>query len=666
MSGDQGPRGASLRPGDLRRLGRYEVLGRLGEGGMGTVYLARDPDARQVAIKVIRAELTIDDEFRRRFRGEVDRARQVPPFCTAEVLDADPDHERPYLVVEYVDGPSLATVVEERGPLTPANLHGLAIGVATALTAIHGAGVIHRDLKPSNVLLAPGSPKVIDFGIARAVEATSRHTRTNQMVGTAAYMAPERFGPDAGTALTPAADVFSWGAVVAYAGTGRTPFGAGTPAVVAARILTGQPDLTGLAPPLRDLVERTLAKDPARRPTARELLDMLLTAGPHRPAVVAAALAEQPALLVAAEEAQAATDHHPNRLAAVAPPEPAPAAELAGAAESTGSATTYLGPLGLSAPAPTPVSFEPGAAPIPPDPAPPPIPPAPDSVASGSPGLAAPGLGGSGSASAVPAATVAGDTEPDASAGAHALPAPRAGGRMGRIATLALALAVFITSLTVAGVVTGRLPPDRGGAPAPTPASPTASASASARASQVVIEDPLTAPRGWRTRDDTAEKTTCRFDGALVVTRDQQGSYRCPGPVDPHTDFTVAVDVRLRTQGTCAAIWFRFDGPGGYLLRICQEGYYLATHGAGDGRTVRVLRTMAFASALPLGDTIRVGVTVEGTTISVERDGDPVGTVRDATFAQGRVVLGIFSQAPDHTPPFTVTFANIEIRTFSP
>src|SRR3954451_10000911 len=216
------------------RLGAYEVLRPLGQGGMGTVYLGRSPDGRQVAIKVIRADLSHDDEFRRRFRSEVNRARQVPPFCTAEVIDADPDHEQPYLVCEFVDGPSLAEVVSERGPLTASNLHSVAIGVATALTAIHGAGVIHRDLKPRNVLLAPGTPKVIDFGIARALEATSGHTGTDQMVGTVAYMAPERF--DGESSLTPAADIFAWGAVVAYAGMGRTPFNADSAPVTAVRI----------------------------------------------------------------------------------------------------------------------------------------------------------------------------------------------------------------------------------------------------------------------------------------------------------------------------------------------------------------------------------------------------------------------------------------------
>ncbi|MEU8111250.1 protein kinase [Micromonospora sp. NPDC048947] len=267
-----------LRLGDPARLGGYEVLDRLGDGGMGSVFLARSPQGRLVAVKVVRAELSHDEEFRGRFRSEVNRARQVPPFCTAEVLDADPDHDPPYLVVEYVDGPSLAEVVRTQGPLEAARLHSIAVGVATALTAIHGAAVIHRDLKPANVLVAPGGIKVIDFGIARAFEATSQHTRTNQMVGTLSYMAPERFDTTSGRPAGPAADIFAWGALVAYAATGRSPFGGDSPTATAMRILTQPPDLTGLDGPLRELVSRALEKDPAARPTARELLDGLLTA----------------------------------------------------------------------------------------------------------------------------------------------------------------------------------------------------------------------------------------------------------------------------------------------------------------------------------------------------------------------------------------------------
>ncbi|GAA1653445.1 hypothetical protein GCM10009828_098410 [Actinoplanes couchii] len=281
-----------LRAGDPAELGRYELVGRLGEGGMGTVYLGRGPDGRLVAIKMVRNEFAHEAEFRNRFRSEVNRAQQVPPFSTAEVLDADPDHEPPYLVVEFVDGPSLAAEVKEKGPLTGAALHGVAVGIATALTAIHGAGVIHRDLKPGNVLFARGGIKVIDFGIARAFEATSQHTRTDQMVGTVAYMAPERYDPVGGRPVTAAADIFAWGAVVAFAATGRTPFAADSAAATAMRILTQEPDLTGLPESLTGVVARALAKDPDDRPTARELLDLLLSGDTHR--TVAAATVAVP------------------------------------------------------------------------------------------------------------------------------------------------------------------------------------------------------------------------------------------------------------------------------------------------------------------------------------------------------------------------------------
>ncbi|MFI5494153.1 serine/threonine-protein kinase [Actinoplanes sp. NPDC051859] len=272
-----------LLPGDPRQLGRYQLLARLGQGGMGTVFLGEGPDGRPVALKVIRHEYAHDPEFRRRFRSEVSRAQQVPPFSTAEVLDADPDHDPPYLVVEYVNGPSLDTILAESGNLAGAALHTLAIGTATALTAIHGAGVIHRDLKPANVLLPPGGIKVIDFGIARPLDVTGHHTATHQVVGTLAYMAPERFESDNDVG-TPA-DIFAWGVLIAHAAAGRTPFAGETPPATAMRILTRPPDLDGVTGTLRDLVEHALAKDPADRPTARQLLDALVEGGPVAAAV---------------------------------------------------------------------------------------------------------------------------------------------------------------------------------------------------------------------------------------------------------------------------------------------------------------------------------------------------------------------------------------------
>ncbi|WP_222721301.1 serine/threonine-protein kinase [Actinomadura sp. HBU206391] len=275
---------AHLRPGDPERLGRYRVVGRLGRGGMGTVFLAEDETGRRVAIKVINTELADDEGFRARFRHEVTAARRVRRFSTAAVLDARLDGDPLYVVTEYVDGPTLARAVRENGPLRGGDLDGLAVGIATALGSIHAAGIVHRDLKPSNVMLSPTGPRVIDFGIARALDAASGPTRSSEFVGTPAYLAPELMS---GGEVTAAADVFSWGCVVVYAGTGRAPFRGGTVAEVMNRVVNDPPVLDGLDAELRELVAAALDKDPNARPTTRELLAGLTGRAHHDPAVAA-------------------------------------------------------------------------------------------------------------------------------------------------------------------------------------------------------------------------------------------------------------------------------------------------------------------------------------------------------------------------------------------
>jgi hypothetical protein len=258
-------------PDEPGTIGGYRLLRRLGSGGMGIVYLAADPTGRRVAIKVIHPHWAHDAGFRRRFTREVAAARRVARFCTAPVLDASLGGDRAYLVTEFVEGPDLATVVRERGPLSGGDLEALAAGVAVALQAIHSAGVVHRDLKPSNVVLSPTGPRVIDFGIARLAEPETVPSQT--LLGTPAFMAPEQVR---GEPVTPASDVFAWGGLVTYAGTGRLPFGGGPAAEVLYRVAHEGPNLDGLDARLRPLVERAMAKQPATRPTTEELLATLV------------------------------------------------------------------------------------------------------------------------------------------------------------------------------------------------------------------------------------------------------------------------------------------------------------------------------------------------------------------------------------------------------
>ncbi|MEV4224733.1 serine/threonine-protein kinase [Nonomuraea sp. NPDC049725] len=258
-----------LSQSDPARVGAYQVEALLGEGGQGAVYLGRDPSGRPVAIKVLHARLVA--EHRRQFVRELDAARSVGSFGTARVLEADVDGDRPYIVSEYIPGESLQQLISRDGPRDAGGLRRLMLATAAALQAIHQAGIVHRDFKPGNVLLGPDGPRVVDFGIARVLEATA--TQTSSVVGTPPYMSPEQLG---GEPVGPESDVFSWAVSMVFAATGRPAFGQDSIPAVFNRILTQPPDLTGVPQDVRDVLADCLAKSPADRPTAGELLRRIL------------------------------------------------------------------------------------------------------------------------------------------------------------------------------------------------------------------------------------------------------------------------------------------------------------------------------------------------------------------------------------------------------
>ncbi|GAA3228473.1 serine/threonine-protein kinase [Actinocorallia longicatena] len=261
-----------LQPGDPARLGGYELLGRIGEGGQGIVFLGEDAAHGKVAVKLLHAQLTSDPIARSRFTRELATIERIAGFCTARVFAADVSGDQPYIVSEYVRGPSLQELVRADGPRSEGALMRLAVGTATALTAIHRAGVVHRDFKPPNVLMGPDGPRVIDFGIARALDNAGR-TVTSQLVGTPAYMAPEQFSE---SVVGPAADLFSWASTMVFASTGHHPFGGGPVYALMHRIRFEAPDLSGVPGELRDVLATCLSKDPLVRPSANELLWQLL------------------------------------------------------------------------------------------------------------------------------------------------------------------------------------------------------------------------------------------------------------------------------------------------------------------------------------------------------------------------------------------------------
>ncbi|MFE3198860.1 serine/threonine protein kinase [Embleya sp. NPDC059237] len=294
-----------LEPADPRRIGGYRVLRVLGAGGMGRVYLGRNPGGRVVAIKVVRSEWADDPGFRERFRREVDAARRVGGAWTAPVLDADTEADTPWVVTGYVAGPSVYEAVSGRGPLPEETVRTLGAGLAEALTAIHAAGLVHRDIKPSNVLLSLDGPRVIDFGISRAMDA-SVLTRTGHTVGSPGFMSPEQVD---GRDIGPASDVFSLGSVLVFAATGTGPFGEGSGQALMYRIVAQEPRLDGLPEWLREVVVACLTKHAGSRPSPAEVLAALapqgtgdLVAGNWLPADLTAALSRRAVELLELDE----------------------------------------------------------------------------------------------------------------------------------------------------------------------------------------------------------------------------------------------------------------------------------------------------------------------------------------------------------------------------
>ncbi|MER7760841.1 protein kinase [Streptomyces sp. NPDC097619] len=266
-----------LEAGDPRTVGAYRLLGRLGAGGMGAVYLGRSEGGRTVAVKVVHPHFALDEDFRARFRREVAAARRVGGSWTAPVLDADPDAPVPWVATGYVAGPSLDRAIAAHGPLPESGVRAVGAGLAEALTAVHGLGLVHRDVKPSNVMLSLDRPLLIDFGIVRAADGTASLTSTGVSVGSPGYMAPEQI---LGRGVTAAADVFSLGAVLAFAATGVPPFTGDNSATLLYKVVHEDPEIgAGLPAGLRELVLACLAKDATARPTPAEAVAVLAPAG---------------------------------------------------------------------------------------------------------------------------------------------------------------------------------------------------------------------------------------------------------------------------------------------------------------------------------------------------------------------------------------------------
>ncbi|MFI6641566.1 serine/threonine-protein kinase [Streptomyces sp. NPDC050504] len=308
----------ALLPNDPQEMGPYRLTARLGSGGMGIVYLGRSRTGREVAVKVVRAELADEPGFRDRFRREVGLAMRVGGFWTAAVVDTDADCPTPWVASQYVAGPSLADAVHDRGPLPEAAVRFLGAGLAEALTAIHAIGLVHRDVKPANVLLAHDGPRVIDFGVSKALDSATGLTRTGTTLGTPGFMSPEQA---TGEGIGAPSDVFSLGSVLAFAVSGRGPFGDGPTHALLYRVVHRDPDLSEVPGALRPLVEGCLAKEPGERPTAEEVLDRLAVRAGDGPPEGWPGKGARPA---APATLKAESIPHPSRPTRPAPPTPPP------------------------------------------------------------------------------------------------------------------------------------------------------------------------------------------------------------------------------------------------------------------------------------------------------------------------------------------------------
>ncbi|MER6137796.1 protein kinase [Streptomyces sp. NPDC001815] len=610
-------------------VGPYRLLGRLGSGGMGRVYLGRSAGGRTVAVKIVHPHFALDEEFRARFRREVEAARRVGAAYTAPVLDADPDASVPWVATGYAAGPTLTAAVADSGALADHSVRVLGAGLAEALSAVHGLGLVHRDVKPSNVLLTLDGPLLIDFGIARATDGTASLTSTGVSIGSPGYMSPEQI---LGKGVTGAADVFSLGAVLAYAATGSSPFPGDSSAALLYKVVHEEPELGALSGELREAVAGCLAKDPSARPTPEALATALAPEGAAR--LVAAGWLPGPLVEQVSRSAV--------RLLNLEATETAPSGLVGFSSPSVGEGTTPDRPAPTPAPtfgaeagptsgtAPTPTSGAatgpaPGTAPGvfgPPDPSyassysphansgpqgphgPHPSPPgAPNHVPEPRDGDG--GEGGSGGGTSAGAGPTVGVGAGKLSVSVAATSAPTANGRGRKLScTVALAVAGALAAVTFGSVFGFDLLPgtadsddsgDSGAADSPPAATarpsadPSASASASASASVSAESSALSAvPKSYL---GTWEGNAFALDGSLPM-----GTFR--------------VTVRQAGEGDRVGTFRQTDLIGGtcdtdLVLKKVTERQLVATSVSKPSTTSRCTTGRHEVRLIPAGDDLR-------------------------------------------------------------